>query len=147
MLKNLVIFSALMLIGLSAVSCARAQTTASPDAAKIYGDWSGESICVDKEKRPACKDEKVVYHFSPSKTDAGKIHLAADKTVNGQNELMYELDFTFDAAAGTISAEFNVNGNHGIWEYKITGSEMEGTLKMFPDKTIARTIKVKKGEK
>jgi hypothetical protein len=146
MLKNLTMLAAVLAIGLATAACAAAQNTNDDKLAKIYGDWTGESICVDKKNRPACKDEKVVYHFSKSKDDASKIHLAADKIVGGQNELMYELDFTFDAASNTISAEFTVNGNHGIWEYAIKGDEMEGTLKMFPDKTLARTIRVKKTE-
>lgn len=144
MLKNLSMFAAVIFISLFAAGGGRAQTTTNDAAAKIYGDWTGDSICVDKQKFPACKDEKVVYHFSKSKEDAGKIHLVADKIVGGANELMYELDFTFDAAKNTISGEFNVNGNHGIWEYKIDGGTMEGTLKMLPDKTLVRQIKVKK---
>jgi stress response protein SCP2 len=146
MSKKSLTFAWMLFAGLLTVSCAKAQTTVNTSVAKIYGDWTGESICVDKKNHPACKDEKVVYHFSKSTADAAKIHLAADKIVDGRNELMYELDFIFDAAAGVISAEFTVNGNHGVWEYKISGSEMEGTLKMFPDKTLARTIKVKKTE-
>ena len=145
MWKNSIISAALIFAGLLTAACAQAQTTTSGDAAaKIYGDWTGESICVDKQKFPACKDEKVVYHFSKSTADAGKIHLAADKIVNGAGELMYELDFTYDAADKMLSAEFTINGNHGIWEYKITGGEMEGTLKMLPDQTLVRRIKVKK---
>jgi stress response protein SCP2 len=143
MLKKLSIFAAMIFVCLFAAGCGKAQTT-NDTAAKIYGDWAGESSCVDKEKFPACKDEKVVYHFSKSKTDASKIHLAADKIVNGANELMYELDFTFDAAKNVISGEFTANNNHGIWEYKIDGDTMEGTLRMFPEKALGREIKVKK---
>ncbi|MGC2238775.1 MAG: hypothetical protein WA584_21650 [Pyrinomonadaceae bacterium] len=143
MLKNSIMFAALIFVSLFAAGCGKAQTT-NDAAAKIYGDWMGESNCVDKEKHPACKDEKVVYHFSKSTDDASKIHLAADKIVDGKNELMYELDFTYDAAKNTISGEFTKNQYHGIWEYQITGDTMEGTLKMLPDKTLARQIKVKK---
>lgn len=143
MLKKLPMLAAVIFVSLFAASCGSAQTTNS-DAAKIYGDWTGESTCVDKQKFPACKDEKVVYHFSKSKDDASKIHLVADKIVNGVNEYMGEFDFTFDAAKQTLVSEFTFNGNHGIWEFKVEGSAIEGTLKMLPDKTLVRQVKVKK---
>ncbi|HEY0426789.1 MAG TPA: hypothetical protein VGC76_03180 [Pyrinomonadaceae bacterium] len=144
MSKKLSIFAWMIFVSLFAASCTGAQTTKTGDAAKIYGDWTGESICADKQKFPACKDEKVVYHFSKSKENASKVHLVADKIVNGANEYMGEFDFTFNSAKNTISSEFTINGNHGIWEFKIDGDAMEGTLKMFPEKTLVRQVKVKK---
>ena len=132
----------LMLLGLTVSACAQARQT--NEASKIYGTWTGESICANKKKFPACKDEQVVYHFSKSTADAAKIHLAAEKIVNGTNELMYEQEFTFDAAQNTLTGEFTVNRFHGVWEYKVAGDTMEGTLKILPEKTLARQIKVKK---
>jgi hypothetical protein len=142
MLKKSLMSAALIIIGLCA-ACASAQTD---KAAKIYGVWTGESVCTDKKNHPACKDEKVVYHFSKSTADAKKIHLAAEKIVNGANELMYELDFIFDAEKNTLTGEFTVNQTHGVWEYQINADTMEGTLKILPEKTLARQIKVKKQE-
>ena len=142
MLKNLIM---LIFVGLFSVACARAQKSNDDAAAKIYGDWTGESICADKQKFPACKDEKVVYHFSKS-SEAGKIHLAADKIVNGANEAMGEFDFVYDAAAGTLICEFTFNKNHGIWEFQVNGDVIEGTLKTLPEKTLVRNVKVKKSK-
>lgn len=138
----------LKLIFVSAVlaltaSCAVAQTN---DASKIYGDWTGDSICVNKEKFPACKDEKVVYHFSKSSADASKIHIVADKIVDGKNEFMGEFDLDYNAASKTLSAEMTTNKYRMIWEFKINGNTIEGTLKDLPDKTLIREIKVKKTE-
>jgi hypothetical protein len=144
MLKKLFAFACLIVVSLFAADCSRAQQTTNADASKIYGDWTGESVCADKQKFPACKDENIVYHFSKSAADQSKIHLAADKIVGGANELMYEMDFTYDAAANTITSEFTINSNHGIWEYKIVGGTIEGTLKMLPEKTLVRQVRIKK---
>lgn len=142
MLKKSLMLAISMLFGLTVAACAQARQT--NEAAKIYGTWTGESICTDKKKHPACKDEQVVYHFTKSTADAKKIHLAAEKIVNGANELMYEQEFTFDPAQNALTGEFTVNQTHGVWEYKVTGDTMEGTLKILPEKTLARQIKVKK---
>lgn len=80
MLRNLSMFAAVIFVSLFAAN----KLTTSDAAAKIYGDWTGESICVDKQKFPACKHEKGIYHFPKSKKDASKIHLVADKIVNGE---------------------------------------------------------------
>jgi len=141
MLKKSLMLAILMLFGLSAACAQAAQTN---EAAKIYGTWTGESVCTDKKKFPACKDEQVVYRFSKSDADAKKIHLAAEKIVNGKNEPMGEQDFTFDAAQNTLTCEFTINQTHGIFEFKVTADTMEGTLKILPEKTLAREIKVKK---
>lgn len=142
MLKSLTICAAMIFAGLLAAGCTKAQTN--DPAAKIYGDWTGESICKNKEKYPACKDEKVVYHFSKSTADASKIHLVADKIVDGKNEYMGEFDFTYDAAKNTLTAEFTFKQNRGIWEFIVSGNSIEGTLKDLPDKTLIREVKVKK---
>jgi hypothetical protein len=142
MLKKSLMLTMLMLLGLTVNACAQAQQT--NEATKIYGTWTGESVCTDKKKFPACKDEQVVYRFSKSTADAKKIHLVAEKIVNGANELMGELDFTFDAAQNTLTCEFTINQTHGIWEFKVAGDTMEGTLKILPEKALARQIKVKK---
>lgn len=34
------------------------------EIARLLGNWSGESICVNKDKFPSCSDEKVVYHIT-----------------------------------------------------------------------------------
>ena len=48
----------------------------------LYGDWTGESKCVGNN--PSCHDEVVVYHVTLSKEGPAKVHLAADKIVDGK---------------------------------------------------------------
>lgn len=132
-------FALILTVLLTAASCSQAQKT--NGAEKIYGDWTGESICADKEKFPACKDETVVFRFSKSTTDANLVHIAAYKIVNGAEDLMGENDLTYDAANNTLFAEVNVNQNLTLQqEFKINGDRMKGTLKKLPEKTLIRNI-------
>lgn len=114
------------------------------DGSKLVGDWTGESICVGNN--PSCHDEKVIYHISRSQTDASKFKLVADKIVNGKPEWMYDQDVTYDAGKGMLTGEFQNARYHGLWEYRVKGNEMEGTLSLLPDRTVVRRIKVKRVE-
>jgi len=112
------------------------------DFSKILGDWTGESICAGNN--PSCHDEKVIYHFSRSQADPQKLTLAADKIVDGKPEPMGELEFTYDAAKQSLTGEFQNARYHGLWEFKIKGDTMEGTLTLLPEKTIGRRVKVER---
>ena len=115
----------------------------------ILGDWAGESKCVGSN--PSCHDEIVVYHLTRSKADSAKVHLSADKIVNGKPEFMGEFDFTFDPDKGTLTAEFKIprTGGKGVWFLTVNRDDMEGTLTVYPENEIGRKIKVaaKKGDK
>jgi hypothetical protein len=138
---------ALTLLLLVAVQClARSQGTpgkAANDAAKLVGNWTGESICVAKD-RPACRDEKVVYRIAAPPDETGLVTIQADKIVDGKPETMYVLDFKYDAAKGTLVGEFTRRNTHGVWEYTVRGDEMEGTLTILPDRTTGRRVNVRK---
>ncbi len=110
----------------------------------LIGNWSGESICVNKDKFPACRDEQVVYRIVQSSGKSNMLTVTADKIVNGKPETMGVLEFVYDAQKQTLSSEFTRNNWHGIWELALKGDLMEGTLATLPDKTIVRRIKVKK---
>jgi len=112
------------------------------DLPKILGDWTGESICVGNN--PSCHDEKVIYHFSRSQADPQKLTLAADKIVDGKPEPMGELEFTYDAAKQSLTSEFQNGRYHALWEFKIKGDTIEGTLSRLPEKTIVRRVKVER---
>jgi hypothetical protein len=115
------------------------------DGSKLFGNWTGESICVGDN--PNCHDEKVIYRISKSASgEAGKVTIAADKIVDGKPELMGVLDFKYDAEKGTLVGEFQTARYHGVWEYTVKGNVMEGTLTLLPAKTIARRVKVRKDE-
>ena len=133
----------LMVASLFATECTAQNKGGAADARDgLVGDWTGESICVGN--RPACHDEKVVYHISKTADKPDTVTLSADKIVDGKPELMGVLDFKYDAGKGTLTGEFTRGTTHGVWEYNVKGNEMEGTLSILPDKTIGRRVKVKK---
>jgi hypothetical protein len=140
-----------ILCGLFAV-CQTVAQGEKPEAAqggeisKLVGEWSGESICVDKKKFPACNDEQVVYHVvaAPGKTDT--VTITADKIVNGKPEAMGTFDFVYDARRQTLTSEFKNDRVHVIFELAVKGDLLEGTLSTLPERTPVRRIKVKKDE-
>jgi hypothetical protein len=116
------------------------------ELSRLVGNWSGESVCVNREKFPACNDEQVVYHIvvAPGKTDA--VTITADKIVNGKPEAMGTFDFVYDARRRTLTSEFKNDRVHVIFELAVKGDLLEGTLATLPDRTLVRRIKVKKDE-
>lgn len=144
-----VIFCLLILSALCAAPSVVAQEKTgdeqrSDEASKLTGNWSGESICVNKEKFPACHDEQVVYRIVKSSAKANLLTVTMDKIVNNKPEFMAVLDFVYDAQKQTLSGEFTRNNWRGIWEFAVKGDLMEGSLATLPDKTIVRRIKVMK---
>ena len=113
---------------------------------KLVGNWSGESLCVNKEKFPACNDEQVIYRVSiaPGKSDT--LTVTADKLVNGKPETMGTSDFVYDAQKRTLVSEIKGPRWHLIVELAVKGDLLEGTLSTLPDRTLVRRIKVKKDE-
>lgn len=118
------------------------QAATADDGSQLVGDWTGESICVGSN--PACHNERVVYHIKKIEGEPYKFRLSADKIIDGKPEWMYDLDFKYDRRTRIFSGEFTNSRYHGLWEYLVKGDEMEGTLKLLPEKTVVRRIKVKK---
>lgn len=135
--------SILAVVLVAALPAPRQDKDASGSLSKILGDWEGESVCVDKN-RPACRNEHVVYHVKKKDDEADAVTIAADKIVNGKPEEMGVLECKYDASKSTLTCEFTVNSTHGVFEYRVKGDEMEGTLKLLPAGTLGRRIKVKK---
>ena len=113
------------------------------EISKLVGNWSGESVCVDKEKFPACHDERVIYRVAAS-SKADVLTVTMDKLVNDKPETMGALDFVYDAEKQTLSSEFTRNNRHGIWEFIVKGDTIEGTLTTLPDKSLVRRVRVRK---
>jgi hypothetical protein len=109
---------------------------------ELTGDWYGESKCTGNN--PYCHDEVVIYHLTHSKADPAKIHLAADKVVNGKPEEMGEFELVYDVAKQTLTTEFRIprTGGKGVWFFKINGDKIDGTLTVFPENEIGRRVKV-----
>lgn len=116
------------------------------DISELVGNWSGESICVNKEKFPACNDEQVIYRIVPAKGKSDTVTITADKIVNGKPETMGVFDFVYDPQKHTLSSEFKNSRVHLIFELAVKGDILEGTLAALPDRTIVRRIKVKKDQ-
>jgi hypothetical protein len=114
------------------------------EISKLVGDWFGESVCVNKEKFPACNDEKVVYHVVVASGKTDTVTITADKIVNGNPETMGTFDFIYDARRQTLTSEFKNGRVHIIFEFAVKGDLLEGTLSNLPEKTLVRRIKVKK---
>lgn len=106
-------------------------------AQSFEGKWKGTSLC--QVKNSPCHDEVVVYYVS--KDTPGKTYtIVADKIVNGQEQDMGTLIFTYDDHQKSYVC---VDTAHDAkWEFKVTGNTMKGTL-MVKDK-LYRLVDAKK---
>lgn len=120
---------------------AAAQTS---DISKLVGDWTGESICANKEKFPACKDEHVIYTFKITPNKIATVTMKMDKVVGGKREFMGQTDFVYDERKQTLIGEFKNSRVHLTIEFVVKGDTIEGIVASLPDRTIVRNIKVKK---
>lgn len=146
-----VLLCSLILCGLFAVHSTIAQggvTTGAQggDISKLVGNWSGESICVNKEKFPSCHDEQVIYRIvlAPGKPDT--VTITADKLVNGQPETMGVIDFIYDAQKQMLTGDFKNSRVHLVIELTVKGEQIEGILATLPERTLTRRINLKKDE-
>jgi len=131
----------LLVAGLAVCTCvARGQTESG--AAKLVGDWSGESICVGEIG--SCHDETVVYHISLDASDPTKVKMVADKIVNGKPEWMGDIDLKYDAKNNTLTGDLTSPRYRGVWEFMVKEYIMWGTLSLLPEKRIVRQIRVTK---
>lgn len=103
----------------------------------ILGVWRGESICVDREIAPACKDEVLIFEFTPESGKPGEVHLKADKIVNGERMAMGEMTF-HRTEKGAWESEFKNARFHGVRAYTVSGDELKGTLTDVPTGKLIR---------
>jgi hypothetical protein len=122
--------------------CQSAATAASVTLDSVLGTWKGESICVGD--RPACKNEVVVYRFEAVTGKPGVVLLLADKIIEGKRVPMGKLEFLYDEGKGVLLCEFTKSQTHGLWQFKVSGDSMEGTLVLLPDRELGRRVKVKR---
>jgi len=106
-------------------------------AQSFEGLWKGTSLC--QIKNSPCHDEIVVYHISKNST--GKSYeMIGNKIVNGKEEYMGTLPFTYDGQQKNFVSVDSVR--NAKWEFKITGNSMKGTLMYKGD--LYRIVDVKK---
>ena len=122
-----------------------AAAAASPSPAdEVLGTWNGTSTCVKSPEFPSCHDEVVVYEFRKAASDADAVTLAAFKIVNGEKQLMGEMDFTRDAKLGAWVSEFQSARYHGRWSFVVRDGEITGTLVDLPSNHLVRNVSVRR---
>jgi hypothetical protein len=134
----------LIVCSLVLLTCVQACAQNKRAGDEILGDWFGESKCTGNN--PSCHDEVVIYHFTRATSEPSKIHLAADKVINGKPELMGEFDFVYDTEKKTLTTDFMIprTGGKGVWLFNVNGDKIDGTLTVFPENEIGRRVKVER---
>ena len=136
---------ALLVAAVAFCLCPVRSSRAFANPPSAVGSWTGESVCTDKN-RPACKNEVVVYRIEEIPGKQGVLLLLADKIIEGKRDPMGKLECKYDEAESTLSCEFTRRQTHGLWEYKVSGDQMEGTLVLLPEKTVGRRVKVRRAK-
>jgi hypothetical protein len=112
-------------------------------AAGIVGTWHGSSICVDRARDTACKDEEVIYQVDSAASPTGPVHMRADKVVNGLREPMGAFQLRYDTTTHAWSAELTTR-LHMRWTFETNGDRMSGTLTELPAGRLIRRIAVRR---
>ena len=128
-----------------AASCVLRASAAPSDhnPAELIGTWRGTSTCADRVAAPACRDEVVVYDFTAG-AKPRTVHWKADKVVEGQRELMGEIDLVYDADDRCWAAEVSSARVRIVWCLVVDGAHLTGTGRLLPGKQTVRRIDVRK---
>ena len=133
-MKNL----ATLLLVLLSLNCFSQPTSQDP----FVGVWRGTSTC--QLKNSPCKNETVVYYISAGAAKNLYV-MKANKIVNGQEEEMGTLDFTYaDSEKALINKDVDRQNRQGIWMFKLQEKNLDGTLTL--DGVLYRIIHVKKDD-
>jgi len=107
----------------------------------IVGEWRGTSLCTNRELAPACKDESIIYVFTPLPSGGvPRVHLDASKIVDGKVLPMGEFDLDYDADEASWNIEFSTPRVHARWSYSVSGDRLDGTLVELPSKAQLRKV-------
>jgi hypothetical protein len=132
-------------VGFAALANAFILVAASPNhpRSELIGVWRGSSVCTDRIAAPACKDEIVVYAFSPA-SNPEIVHWTADRVVDGKRHPMGEFDLAYDRSDACWRAEFTSPRVHMVWCVTVEGTELKGTAWLLPGKQIVRKIEARR---
>ncbi len=133
-----------LLAALALIVSACAAFAAAP-VEEILGEWRGTSTCVKSEEFPSCHDEVVVYEFRRAAAGGERVSLAAYKIVDGEKQLMGEMDFDYDARQSAWTSEFRNARYHGLWTFAVKGDAITGTLVDLPSRHVVRNVAVRRG--
>ena len=117
---------------------------ASAPVDEILGTWNGTSTCVKSPEFPSCHDEVVVYEFRRAAAGSDAVTLAAYKIVDGEKQLMGEMDFAHDAKQAAWTSEFRSPRYHGLWTFFVKGDSLTGTLVDLPSRHVVRNVAVRR---
>ena len=102
----------------------------------LAGTFEGTSVC--QVKASPCRDEHVLYRFTPTKSRRYRID--AFKLVAGKQIFMGPIDARFDAATRRIHGLLMSGGqSRGTVDLKLTGNHLTGDIEL-PDATLYRLI-------
>jgi hypothetical protein len=99
----------------------------------IAGIWRGQSSC--EQEQSACREETVVYRFSPLQDKPGSFSVSADKIVDGKAVNMGTLEFRYVEDPHALVCEYA----QGVWRLSVDGEKIEGTLTR-PDGSLFRRV-------
>lgn len=103
----------------------------------IAGTWRGQSSC--EQKQSACREESVVYRFSPLHDKPGSFSVSADRIVDGKPVNMGTLEFRYVDDQRALVCEYA----QGVWRLSVNGEKMQGTLTR-PDGSLFRRVILRK---
>jgi len=103
----------------------------------IAGIWRGQSSC--EQKNSACRQETVVYRFSPIQDKPGSFSVSADKIVDNKAVNMGTLEFRYVEDQQALVCEYS----QGVWRLSVQGQTIEGTLTR-PDGSLFRRVALHK---
>jgi hypothetical protein len=106
----------------------------------LAGTFEGTSLC--QVKPSACRDEHVLYRFTPTKGRGYRMD--AYKLVAGEQIFMGPLDVRFDAVARWLEGSLISGGqSRGTVRLRLAGKHLSGNIRL-PDGTLYRLIEADK---
>lgn len=120
-------------LGMLSTRLALAETSA------LVGTWRGDSVCATEAS--ACHNERVVYYIKDVPNSPNLVFIQADKIVDGKPITMGTGQWQYDRVRSTLEWRMPKQ----VWLLKVTGSRMEGTLKLT-DGTVLRNVILEKDQ-
>lgn len=107
------------------------------------GAWIGDSTCVDRQRAPACNDERIRFVFLRR---SGALHLDAQKWVGSAYDTMFEIDVVPDGAGREWIHDFETRrGEKARWTFHVADDgALEGRLLERPSGAPLRVVKAKR---
>jgi hypothetical protein len=99
----------------------------------IAGVWRGQSSCMQKES--ACREETVVYRFSPLQHKPGSFSVSADKIIDGKAVNMGTLELRYVEDQHALVCKYT----QGVWRFSVD-KEMVGTLTHLDGSLFRRVL-------